>query len=636
VTMSARIPKYRPQDDLQIGPGFLYSQRAKPPITVGVHAHLANLLASWTDFATLDEAVLRSLNIPVSGAFAQKQLNRRSTLFHSGPGGEFASRLVGLVESKVYPILQRSPTFTTLREQLEKLVSSEVLICEDELVNLCRSYWTKSTKNAPSTIDVVGFATHDCSERLHRSVTSFVEHFHQFGHCPYSVLAGSSDEGSRDIRFLSDKLSSCGAGFEYLGPRHKQTLIKALVTAGVPPSVVRFGFNSFNNNGARTDAEHKNVLLTYLKDRICLIVTDNAIGQPVSLRSTPSVVVTEKSSHSVWLLEGQVDIQEYAISNQLDILGLHSEFLGRSLVEIISKSHDVRRLQFGQLSGQLMRSLRSDSGTIVITGNGSAQEIFLDPDLVRNHVLSGGRGSFLKDRKKYERALGVSSFLWGTEDVVVSHPAGLLPDSCFGLDCREGCVPPFIPQIKMQSMAFNTMLNKCASECYRAFLPFALTAQNENDHHRRGYPGKIHVDDILIALIDACELPVGTQVNSARIRALGGYFVELSSLSEVDFAEAIRLSLCRKLASKWVDYQQLTIHAPAFLTNDLHASLDAMQRASLRDDFVIPFEMASERGLTEHLIQLRLFIHQVGSLLMWWPDILQIGKTVYGRSSSSG
>jgi hypothetical protein len=278
--------------------------------------------------------------------------------------------------------------------------------------------------------------------------------------------------------------------------------------------------------------------------------------------------------------------------------------------------------------GRLWTSICQAQDRILTTSNGlagdSAMEYTLDAfrlngdDATRARLASkGAYRAALKSRAMVRQALGTT----------ITHTGPLIA-TWLGLDNRQ-LLPPFSTNYRNSDGVFGHVLFRCVPHGYAAQLPFVL--RHLPSDARPNPPGTVATSIRSAEVLRAClatwsGAPPEFSI-PARMRGLGRHLVELTTLSDADFVEFLRIPLSKRIAETIAAYDSLLARYRPIPRDpwrrDIIAAVRRLQEALSDSMWGMPVDIRKDYPLDVVLTKTRQLIRRYGRLLYWWPVIVE-------------
>ncbi len=389
------------------------------------------------------------------------------------------------------------------------------------------------TVDEPAGIGWLAFPTCDRVTTVHATITSYLANAAEAGRrVPVLVSDDSPDPAVRSAcrDMLGGLARRFGSPIGYLGPEERECLAAAVAElSGVPLGVARFACLGDRSTGLTTIGANRNSILWHTAGEQVVMADDDVVCRIAAAPGCRAAPVVSSSG-------GQLDQREYpdrdtALADwpavQESLLDLHERWLGR--VPLASLDVDA---DFDGASPTTVRRLTARPGRVAVTLTGIVGDCAWDN--VDSHLADGE--PLPRSREWSQVAL---------RPTLTDRPTPLF-GWCIGLDNRQ-LLPPFTPIGRAEEVAFGNLLARCFADHYLTYLPWALLhappeerAFSTEPNFAIGFNGWI---PSILGNIDTAF----ARDPAVRLGIIGAALVELSKLSDDEFADFVRMHLLQSL-----------------------------------------------------------------------------------------
>jgi hypothetical protein len=516
---------------------------------------------------------------------------------------------------------------------LNDLRSSGFLAASDEL-----GYGTGSDARTQVRIGTVGWVTCDRPEQLRRSMTTYIRNSGRHGKsCAFAVFDDSNERDARAA--LRDNLRAqarrWGVTILYAGQEEKLEYAKALQQhSGIPADVIRFALFDTHGCGRRVGA-NRNAFLLHAAGEPLLSLDDDtvcSVGQPQG--ATPGLVFS--SAHDPaenWVFANREAAREAVLPVDVDFVGAHEEYLGRTISESVASLPIAMCPELGNMRAAGVDALRCRGGRILGTLTGLAGDCGLEEadwstldGTSRQRVACAGE-SYASLRRSREIVRAV-------QRVTINEGAFWMMLAT-GLDGRE-LLPPFLPVLRNQDGVFAGILRKCVPTGYLCHLPYTvLHAPSEcrPSSSARQTGRFLRLSDWILCSLARWRRPVGASTERA-LRSFGQELAAIGDLARGDFTNLFRAEVSARL-SRWIQELELSKERDGDVCSEWEldrAELVRQMEVSLESsDGFLPADLVAGRTPEQAGEMAQRVIYDFGRLLTHWPEIVRAAQELRAK-----
>ena len=525
----------------------------------------------------------------------------------------------------------------TVRTRLVEWAEAGLMIGFRELLQLCQPVTQSAEAN--ETITTIGYVTLGRPALLQRGVASFIENTQRYGRRPvFVIMDDTADPDTRQscratLRALTQR---SGAVIEY-GDRDGRKEFAAALAAesAVPAAVVEFAL--FGPPGNWHTAANFNALLLETAGELIFRVDDDVLAE-VAAPPDPLLGLrffTEQEPAEFWFFNDHESALQSVRFEEQDILGLHEQFLGKTLGACLSAAAGGP-VVLDQITAAWVRRSASGGGQVLLTMSGLLGDCGMT--WPRWYVLDEpSRGRLVQSENAYRAAFVSREVLRASRMAAIGSGTFCMTYG-IGVDNRA-LLPPAFPVGRGYDGLFGQMTHHCAPEGLFCHLPWAI---RHAPLEKRTFPPQVVRTDAaaqgltnLISLcVGKCWLGMSERTAADCLTIMGRQLVSFAAQPLPEFEEWLRLALWGRaqqdlrIIEGWL---QQWGALPAYWATDLrdyHATLtEAMQRR----EYVVPREMRMDRTVEEALAILRQWLGLFGELLQAWPALVESARRLRGN-----
>jgi hypothetical protein len=441
-----------------------------------------------------------------------------------------------------------------------------------------------------------------------------------------TALLGGSPSESRSL--LSQLPREMGVEVSYAGILETTTFAERLCSDGsLPPDAVRFALFGRPEAGANIGANRNAALLQTLGTLLVSVDDDTLCYTARAPGSSAEVRLSgEGEGAEAWFFANRSEVCAFMDACELDFLGEHERFLGRSVGEIFQHALANAGVKVGTACAHMLEHLCSGSGRVLATFSGLAGDAGVYsafPFLV--HPSAATRDRLRPSAEEYARISKSREVVRQAPCATVGHGPGTSGlAACMGLDNRE-LLPPFFPPFRSEDGIFGHMLSRVREGSCFAHLPF--TVQHARPEHRTyGDVLTIRMSDLIMSAVNSCSVSIADSAEE-RLQRMGKYLIFLGERSDGHFRDWLytamlsRASIISQTAGAALSRDRCT---PEYWAEDVGGIIDRATKAVADPDYFIPDEVRDIGGLKTA----QEIVRQFGELTYWWPAIVERTKAL--------
>ncbi len=480
------------------------------------------------------------------------------------------------------------------------------------------------TSESFAPLRTVGIITRHRPDLLERGLVNLAANARRFGRdITVIVVSDGGEEHDAAARaVLARARDAYGIEPVLIGTSERRELVRSLGER-ITEDVVRFAIGRDDPNRFAPGAARNLLLLRSSGERV-VFVDDDTMGRFASFGATTELVLSNRRdpTHFRFFADRQSSLREAPISDDLDFLGVHERWLGKTrstwmdlAICLAEPPAALARFLDGERTARVMLT------AFGVVGNSGMQS----PHYI--YTLQGPTQAALHSLgADYRRCLLSRDVHRFVQRPTIS-PMGLCMTGCLGMDAR-GLLPPFAPHFYNEDGTFGSALRATRPDAFTAFLPLSIvhdpagdrTVPSFDDVLRRA--GSIRCNDALMLLLGRCSAAPAGVDPTVGMRSIGAQMVAMSD-SESWFREVLLLAVCRQRES-FLGALRRAATATQKEASGLQADREALilaYEAALRN----PGEGVAVDigGMPDTSVsRLREYVRAYGRLLQVWPDIV--------------
>ena len=579
-----------------------------------------------------------------------------SALFYSP-----LSRSARILSALSLRLLQGCPTFATLddhaarlcrelnaspvqlevlRRELADLAAAGLLVSRAQLT--ARVEGPGRTEDVPARIATVGVATRDRSASLQACLTSYAESVQQHGRDTRFVVIDRSTAPTREEnRARLDALADrCQVEVLHAGPQELVRFAEALAReAGLPLQLVRFALGDEEGWPISTGGS-RNALLLQTAGEVLLQVDDDTLcrGAPVPEEREGVVLSSAFDPTEFWFFAEDETASPDALPVGTDLLGLHEQFLGRTVAASIADRRGP--LDLDAVTSRFFRRLDTGEGRILTTMTGVVGDSGMGSSLPLLILDGEARARLHRSEAAYRDALRRHHWMRAVPRPTITDGSYCMALN-LGLDNRQ-VLPPFLPFQRNQDGVFGAALTLCCGGC-TALLPWMVLHQAPSARSAPADPwrrvGWLQTGHLVQAMLGSFPLLPGQVRPEARLRALGAWVEEIASCSPEDFNEFVRLHVWNALTRTAAQLEPLLRRyggRPGYWADDVRRVLGVLAESLPSRECGQPWELAEVFGPDQARGRFQDLVRRFGRLLQEWPSLVEAAKRLRARGHRLG
>jgi hypothetical protein len=535
-----------------------------------------------------------------------------------------------------------------LTNYLESLAGNGLLISRAEVLSDLSSPAIRSYPD--SQIDVVGFITNHRTPVLRRAVTSFVEHFREFGRSvPIVVIDNSRADDVRSAcrRILEEVQNRYGLEIAYAGLEEKVRFASALKQKRrVPDAVIDFALFGEDWAGSRAGA-NRNALLLHAAGSRLLSLDDDSVCRGATLPGAAEGIrlYSESPRNRSSLLPSRIrpfrdqeTVLQMAQPLPFDLLQAHERYLGQPVNNCIAAAGPGLAPDLDAASPLFLRRLRKGRSRVLVTLNGLIGDCGWASPSPYLFLKDESLDELVHTEETFRAACLNRNLLRSVDRLTIADRADNMMTLFTGLDNRS-LLPPFVPVGRGQDAVFGATLGESITEGCVCYLPWALLHLPLES--RRFWPGEtlrsasgIPLSFLLSACIRSAATLSAPGDAAESLRRLGCALEHLGMLPAREFQEEIQRRVCREIiviADELERSLEARGYRPLYWANDVNKFLDILRESVTREEFFVPLDLLYKCDIEEASVRTRHVIVEFGRLLKWWPDLIELSRTLQSQ-----
>ncbi len=539
---------------------------------------------------------------------------------------------------------QLNPTTETTTESIIRhiaaLVADGFLISEKAVLAECRVSEEPSAKIAS-----IGVVTKDRTEALDRCLRSYIENSKNYGRADEFVVVDDS-EGLQAQTRNRERLLSLKREYEvdisYAAREEKLRFAKALTSeGGFDPALLDFALID-SGDYEFSCGKNRNALFLHTVGDLVFSSDDDAVCQ-IAVPPEPEYEYEQEprgqplTPVEFWFFNNREEAINSANFVEEDLLAAHERLLGRSLGDSLAEFDDVSLLSLDRPVSHYLQSVKANDGRILVTLTGMIGDSGIRVPVTHRVLSRSSRLRLIESKETYLIGRSSRETMRVATHACVSHQTWFV-STALGYDNRD-LLPPFFPVLRGVDGIFSATFGRCYEYGYVADIPYAILhaprRPNTYDHNAvlesaRG----ITMNALVVTCLNSHQFWPSLNDTAERMRTLGRHLVQVGSMKLRDFEEFIRMHLLREHANAMVNLEQDLAdygNAPAYWAHDVKEYLAEWRTSLLKPDYIVPRDLREARGLEQARESSRQLMSQFGTLLLNWPDIVQLAHQLRAR-----
>lgn len=515
-----------------------------------------------------------------------------------------------------------------LADLIRALARVGLLVPERGVVQRVRDSGPKAESFAP--VRTVGIITRHRPDLLERGLVNLAANARRFGRGMTVIVAcdGGEDDDAAARAVLARARDAYGIEAVLIGTSERRALVRSL-GGRLPEDVVRFAIGRDDADIFAPGAARNLLLLRSGGERL-VFVDDDAMGRFASFGATTELVLTNRMDPTQFrfFADRQSSLREAPISDDLDFLGVHDRWLGKTpstwadlTISLADSPTALARFLDGE---RIARVMLTHFGVVGNSGMQSPQYVYTLDGPTRSALHSLG-----PDFRRCLLSRDVHRFV---ERPTIS-PVGLCMAGCLGIDAR-GLLPPFAPHFYNEDGTFGSALRATRPDAFTAFLPVSIVHDPAGDRTLPSFDEvlrratTVRCNDALMLLLELCSAAPAGVDPAVGMRSIGAQLIAMSD-SEPSFHEVLLLAVCRQRERFLRALRRAAMAAekgPSELQADVEALILAYEAALRKpgDGVAVDIEGLPDTSVS----RLRKYVRAYGRLLQAWPDIVTIGQSI--------
>lgn len=432
-----------------------------------------------------------------------------------------------------------------------------------------------------------------------------------------------------------------GLTVTYAGAAERRRFGEALVAAGADARAVERALFDVHAHGF-SPGIGRNALLLHTAGTTCYAADDDTLAEiagPDAPGGIDAVLaLSNRDPTALWLYADREAAWADAARADVDILACHELLLGKDpgtcLSDLDAATGTRVALDMDGMRPPWFRRLCT-GGRVAVTTFGVVGDCGLDGNglyLLQEGAslarLVDGDAPYLvlRDSREVRRV--------APRCTLTSSP--MFSATAAAYDNRE-LLPPFVPVGRGEDASFGVALRACLARGVIAHLPWAI-------RHEPAPRGRFAADDIwqsagvltinqaMMLLMGALELPAGAGEPEDRLRALGAHLEQAARLPLPAFEDMLQAERLRRLSGLIsLREQLLTEHAdaaPEAWAHDMEQSIDALRAACAVGALPVAVDLGERMAEEQAREALRTHVGDYGLLLQAWPEMMQAARAL--------
>jgi len=413
-----------------------------------------------------------------------------------------------------------------------------------------------------------------------------------------------------------------GVAIGFAGRSERLRFVAALVEHGVPREIAAFSLRGIAGEACTTGANRNAALLESIGQRSLMVDDDTACRMAAHPRRETAVRFGgHENSADLWFYRDRAEALANANWTTESLGEQHNLLLGRTLAEVWGVNPAIDRSCTHTIAEAM-----SHVGRIRVTACGAVGDSGChSPIPLLWTAVSQLRERADEEPCSYEIALGSRERISVDRQPTINHRSGFKAMS-IGIDSR-GLVPPFLPVYRNQDGVFSVLLDAVCPSAFVGRLPIAILHQAPAERRYADVDGyrPLRMSDFLIALIRTWNTPDGL-TDTERLISLGSWLQRLAKLPAGSFVSHARHATRLRFAGLLQTINSRLPDIPESIpdwSRRLAGCAAAFGTMIEAGDSWIPEEWRRHPS-SEMVGELQRIVGLTGSLLMWWPRIIEV------------
>lgn len=502
---------------------------------------------------------------------------------------------------------------------------------------------SESNTSLSAEINVIAIPTLNRLAELERAISTYCLNSRAFGRMPRFLIVDSApDDYAGSARALTLHLRhSLPCGIHYAGAEEKRRYAVALAAeAEIPVDIVQFALFGIDVEQAPRMGANRNAILLHTSGTPVLSVDDDTVCRagksPSSLETSRLRIGKDGDPNDYWFFESAESVADFTRWDDLDVIGEHEQFLGRS-VRGLAAQWPRSLLDMDQACPHLWAMLCRDSGKICVTYNGVAGDSAIHSGWLPQATHSPGtRQRLIGSEAAWRLASESRQVLRHTPSVVIGHCEPCI-GMCLGLDNRE-LLPPFFPVGRNEDGIFGKITERSIPGACAAHLPWSIAHSPPCERfYQTDAAARYRISDVILACVSGWSGLPSSRTTAQALQSLGRHFLELGGLGASALREELRHELW-KTASMRIQWCEALLAkypgSPDFWVNGVLREIRLIREGMTNPDFLVPCDLPfSPEDAPARICELIL---QFGRLLVSWPIMIEASKRLRNRGVELG
>jgi hypothetical protein len=475
--------------------------------------------------------------------------------------------------------LERLPDYRLLRTELFELFAMGGLVADSELLTISRRKPFRESDDRIRWIALSTAVTAKGVDHVDRSLYRFRDRLRTFGRSARAFIAERECISAYSI----GKVVHC------VGSVPKHRLARDIQEVGVPEDVANFTIFGDGGEG-RCAGGDKNCILLLTAGTCGLFCDDEIPDAFVSGDHARGGLCLQAAPCRPELLRRQSVIpakprKQVDPTVDLDLIGLHEKFLGKSINSLLSRFVDDDRLRLSGACPHMISSIIRQKAHVAAT--------------VLNFAMRDSANQIQ---------------LCAPPEPTIIHDPPVMAHS-FAVDARS-LIPPFAPCAVDSHRVFFLLLSRCCVDSFYCHLPHCPTQSSLLSADES--VTRVTMSELLLASIAAAPDPIA-QDPAGRLREVGQFLLAIASQEESELKEWMLLRLLgdgrlrRRYDQDW--------------RNVINRKSRSRPTTSSRETQVISLHDFGNANILPTSDYVRKVLMQFGYLLTLWPTIFNWARS---------
>jgi hypothetical protein len=493
----------------------------------------------------------------------------------------------------------------------------------------------------PEPVSWITIPTAGRTDLLSRALSSYLANANTFsrkyrffiaGECDITVLHRAAGQTSHARK----------SGIVHAGNHEKSTFARQLIQqTGAPSEIVRACLFGFDDGAVATGANRNVILLQTVGSAFISVDDDTVCEAAVRDSYTENLrVLGHEDPQKFRPFASRDEIMEHFRFEPRDWVSDHERLLGQRPSAVISAfAKSGAPVDLNGMCSHLLEMLTTGDGRIVMSLSGAVGDSGMHTGAsLLVHPDPETRGRLISDsHERFHQLLHSREIVRQSRGYALSHATSSCQTMFAGFDNRA-ILPPFFPSYRNQDGIFALVTSLCIKSSCFAHVPLVMQhLPYERRIYRADRIGGLRVCDWVMA---ACSIwSAGPAMKSHhRMKSLGWHLEALGGLPDREFRATLMPTFIARLAAIFGQAEnalRAQDHKPAYWVREVEAFIEAHAAAATDPGYLTVSDIDDSR-IAQPIQHLRMMIRTYGTILTWWPEIVQGARELSARGCGIG